>query len=478
MEKEIASEREMDKVEDIRQTYGKILRGDAHGLKRFYQNKPADALFDQITACKDTVFHIAAQKGSKEVIVALLKMVPTPRRLELLNMKNIQGNTIVHEVATTENVEVADSLLRKLLSSNGPTVNNELDIGVIRKQTLGDRNNLGETPLFRAAEFGKTAMVKFLVQQVEEVGNLHDHYRRDDGVTILHCAVLGQYFDTAIWLLKKDPLLATYKDKNGKTILHLLARMPTAFKSTSDMKKLELFIYNCFPSHSDDDNEAGQLCSSQMNDLECGKLSKSHHLSKRYTDSKMNRTICKWLANRWETLGGIWKRKITHTLAVKLVEMLVRRDTTWFVAHAQEQDTICLERRQREEAEIKIEEGISKIGSSGKRSKSPDTPLLIAASTGIMEIVTLILKVYPQAVEHVSQKGQNILHVSILHRQVKIYELVIHQKKEAAKRLVLGIDNDGSTILHHAADTTHYNGGIRHNPVLKLQKELEWFEVN
>ena len=174
MEREIAVERGMDNVEDIRQTYGRVLTGDTEGLKRFYQNKPADTLFNQITACKDTVFHVAAQKGSKEVLLALLRMVPPPRRLELLKMKNIQGNTILHEVAITGNVEVADSLLRKLLSSKAPTVTNELDIGEIRKQILGDRNNLGETPLFTATEFGNTAMVKYLVQQVEvEIGRAH-----------------------------------------------------------------------------------------------------------------------------------------------------------------------------------------------------------------------------------------------------------------------------------------------------------------
>ncbi|XVF27960.1 hypothetical protein REPUB_Repub14bG0154100 [Reevesia pubescens] len=443
MEKEIAIERELDKVEDLRQPYEKVLKGNAHGLKRFYQNKPKDALFDQITACKDTVFHIAAQKGNKEVFLALLRMVPSPRRVELLKIKNIQGNTILHEVAATGNVEVADSLRRKLLSSNGQAVTNELDIGEIRKQILGDRNNLGETPLFRAAEFGKTAMVKYLVQHVEEVGNLHDHYRRDDGVTILHSAVISQNFETAIWLLNKDPLLATYKDNNGKTILHLLARMTTAFKSTSPMSKLKEFIYNCFPSHSDDDNEA---------------------------DCKMNHAICKWLSNRWETLNRIWTSKKTHSLAFKLVEMLVRRDTSWFVAYAQEQDTICLEREEKDETEIKTEEGTT------KRSKLRDTPLLIAASTGIMEIVRSILKVYPQAVEHVNQNGQNILHVSILHRQFEVYDLVINEKKEAKERLVSGIDNDGCTILHHAAKTRYYHGGRKPTPALQLQEELTWFK--
>lgn len=277
MEKEIAIASETERVEDIGLPYGKALQGDARGLRRFYQDKPADALFDPITAYKDTVFHIAAQrKGSKEALRVLLRMVPQTRRLELLKMKNIQGNTILHEVASTGNVEDADSLITKLSSSKVPTVADELETGEIRKQILGVRNNLGETPLFRAAEFGNTEMVKYLVQQAEEIGNLHDHYRRDDGVTILHSAVIGQHFgisicfhhftnvmmiivlfltqsstwhfsnaETAIWLLNKDQQLATYKDRNGKTILHLLAKMPTAFKSTTPMIRLKAFIYNC-----------------------------------------------------------------------------------------------------------------------------------------------------------------------------------------------------------------------------------------
>ncbi|WRX27292.1 protein of unknown function DUF3447 - like 10 [Theobroma cacao] len=480
MEKEIAIASETERVEDIGLPYGKALQGDARGLRRFYQDKPADALFDPITAYKDTVFHIAARrKGSKEALRVLLRMVPQTRRLELLKMKNIQGNTILHEVASTGNVEDADSLITKLSSSKAPTVADELETGEIRKQILGVRNNLGETPLFRAAEFGNTEMVKYLVQQAEEIGNLHDHYRRDDGVTILHSAVIGQHFGTAIWLLNKDQQLATYKDRNGKTILHLLAKMPTAFKSTTPMIRLKAFIYSCFPSHSDDDNEAGLLSSSQNNDLEYDKLSEIHHLLKRYVDSKMNQTICKYLAKGWVTLGDIWTSKKTHTLAVKLVEKLVRADASLCVAlaHTPEQDsTICLEGEVKEEAETKTEEGSTNLALSERRSKSPDTPLLIAASTGIMEIVRLILERYPQAVELVNQNGQNILHVSILHRRFNIYELVKKEKKEAVKRLVLGIDNDGYTILHHAAVTTYYHGGSKPTPALQLQEELTWFK--
>ncbi|OMO64802.1 hypothetical protein COLO4_31840 [Corchorus olitorius] len=484
MEEEITIEGYPDKIEDIGKLYDKALKGDIPGLRRFYHNKPDDALFDQITASRDTVFHIAASRGNKQVIQALLRMVPSPMRLELLKLKNLHGNTILHEIATTPNVEVADYLVTKLLSSKGSsTVTNEQDVGEIRKQVLGDRNNLGETPLFRAAESGNTEMVKFLLHEVKKVGDLHEHYRRDDGVTILHSAVIGQHFETAIWLLDKDPQFATYKDNNGKTVFHLLAGMPTAFRSTSSMNKLQAFIYYCFPSHPHDDNEAGQLSSSQINDLETGKQSKiSQHGSsflQRYIDSKMNHKICSFLAIRWGTLDRIWTKKKTHALAVTLAGKLVKTDSSWCVAHKPEEDgKICLEREEKEEAETKTEEGIitTNTSSSKKRSKSPDTPLLIAATAGIMEIVMLILNVYPQAVEHVSQNGRNILHVLILHRKFNIYEHLKEEKEEATKRLVLGIDNDGSTILHHAANTKYYHGGIKPTPALQLQEELTWFK--
>ncbi|GKU89899.1 hypothetical protein SLEP1_g3971 [Rubroshorea leprosula] len=108
----------------------------------------------------------------------------------------------------------------------------------------------------------------------------------------------------------------------------------------------------------------------------------------------------------------------------------------------------------------------------------PDTPLIIAASTGIKEIVNEIIEVYPQALEHVTRNGQNILHVAILHRN-DIFERIKAGKEEVRKvvkqRLVLGIDNDGDTILHKAACAKYYHGGTTSTAALELQEELRWF---
>ncbi|MBA0627095.1 hypothetical protein Godav_004646 [Gossypium davidsonii] len=175
----------------------------------------------------------------------------------------------------------------------------------------------------------------------------------------------------------------------------------------------------------------------------------------------------------WKVIDRVWGQKQLHTSAIKLARHLVRTDTSWFQPHqSEEDDTICLERNYDKE-----EEKVKEIAAAGKeKSSEPDTPLFIAASTGIVEIVKEILDKYPQAIKHINKRGQNILHVATLHRTYKVYDLVVKNKEEK-NRLVRGIDNNGCTILHHAADIVYYHGGTKPTPALKLQQELEWFET-
>ncbi|WRX27285.1 protein of unknown function DUF3447 - like 10 [Theobroma cacao] len=415
MEKEIDTQTEMATVfEHTRMPYESALQDDAPSLKNFYSCRPDDTLFMPITAGKDTVFHIAAYRGSEELLRVLLEMVPPSRKRDVLKLKNIHGNTILHEVAVSGKVKAADFLVRTLLLPHGSSTVHEKDIRE-REEILADRNNLGETPLYRAAAFGSAKMVMYLAKEIEEVGTLHDHFKRNDGISILHIAVIYQNFDSAIWLLNKDPNLASYKmEKDGKTCLHLLASMPTAFRSTSRKNIFTEFLYD-----------------------------------------------------RWKTIEKLWTKKKMNTSAVKLMGMLVRRDASWLVPHEAEEDNlICLDRE---------EEDMEAAPSAKRRSRLPDTPLLTAARTGIQEIVKEILEVYPQAVEHVNQNGQNILHLAILHRHSHIFDLV-NQKKEASHRLVLGIDNYGCTILHYTAVMEYYTGGTSTTVALKLQEELKWFK--
>ncbi|XP_059437022.1 uncharacterized protein LOC132170139 [Corylus avellana] len=121
-------------------------------------------------------------------------------------------------------------------------------------------------------------------------------------------------------------------------------------------------------------------------------------------------------------------------------------------------------------------EGGANKGGGGGGDQTLDTPLLIAASEGIVEIFDEILDAHPQAIEHISKDEVTIVVAAICHRQREIFRRLKMMKGVMEHRLFSLIDKRGYTILHHAADMKNYNGGTRAGPALQLQEELQWFE--
>lgn len=110
--------------------------------------------------------------------------------------------------------------------------------------------------------------------------------------------------------------------------------------------------------------------------------------------------------------------------------------------------------------------------------KSDETPLFLATSWKITELVEEILKKYPQAVENVNKKGRNILHVAIQYRQMKIFDMVT-KNDMLARRLARATDAKGNSLLHMVAKKRK---GLVHEtsqgPALELQKQMILFEVH
>ncbi|GLT50517.1 hypothetical protein SLA2020_240000 [Shorea laevis] len=464
MAKEVALDIDGENVEELRELYVKALGNEWEGIKTLYQSKRY-ALFHQLTPRGDTVFHIAAYKGSVDLLRVLFDMVAVHRKWDVLTMKNIQGNTLLHEVAMSKNVEAAKFLVE--IAHEG------------RARILLDCNYLGETALYRAAAFGNKATVEYLANEVEREGNLQDHFTRTfDGLSILHNAIMNGKFETAIWLLIKDPELAMQKYLE-ETCLQLLARMPTAFKSSSPkMNGLKEIIYRFIPGNLPYRDETHQHVPSQSS-----KTREHHRPMTENISLRMYDHFWLSLAKGWNLINEIGKTKKRHEFAVKLAKMLVKMDSSSRREHCnlEGQNTIMRFSGDRKKGDKKKGEALSQTGgvdiAAATIEEIPDTPLIIAASTGIKEIVNEIIEVYPQALEHVTRNGQNILHVAILHRH-RIFDGIKAEKevRETVKqRLVLGIDNDGDTILHKAASAKYYRGGTTSTAALELREELRWF---
>ncbi|GLU15593.1 hypothetical protein SLE2022_320690 [Rubroshorea leprosula] len=462
MTTEVALVIDEERVEEIREPYVKALENEWENIKTLYQTKRS-ALFYPLTPCGDTVFHIAAYMGSIDLLRVLFDMVAMPRKCEAVRMKNNHGNTLLHEVATSNNVEAAKFLVE--IAHEG------------RSRMLMDRNNLGETALYRAAAFGNKATVEYLANEVEiqDQGNLRDDHftRTSDNLSILHIAIMNEKFETAIWLLNKDPELVT-KKYYGKTCLHILASMPTAFKSSSSIMSALKIIYICIPGNLVYRDETDQDVPSQSTETRMRCLTMIKNICLRMYDD-----LWMFLAERWNLIKEIGKMKKKHQTAVKLAKMLVKMDSCSWREHYNEEghNNIVRFSGDDQEGDEETREASSQaicVGPTATTEAQPDTPLLIATKTGILEIVDEILNVYPQAFEHVASNGQNILHVAILHRN-HIFDRIKKERKVVRQRLALGIDNEGDTILHKAASTKHYSGGTTSTAALKLQEELTCF---
>lgn len=160
-----------------------------------------------------------------------------------------------------------------------------------------------------------------------------------------------------------------------------------------------------------------------------------------------------------------------HNLAQELVHLLAKNDNSWQHSSVHWDKTVSMgmphhiiEEKQKEKQEKQDDTGIKAI---------IYTPLLMAACSGIIEIVEVIIHFHPQSIEHVSKDEQNILYMVVKHRQLEIFQML--KKLKMVGRLAGKIDKESNTVLHSTAD---FKGGSQPGYALQLQEELHWFEVS
>lgn len=173
---------------------------------------------------------------------------------------------------------------------------------------------------------------------------------------------------------------------------------------------------------------------------------------------------------------------VRYESALKLAKFLIERDTSWEATypgidrskprlHKYGGNNIGSAEKAAGEGPL----GISPVGQG--EQETGNTPLFLATKSGCMEIVEQILELYPQAIEHIDEKGRNILHVAIKYRQLRAFELVT-RKGAPKQRLVRKVDNQGNSILHTVGiKVKDYTPETLLGPALELQEELLWLKV-
>ncbi|XP_062088268.1 uncharacterized protein LOC133794857 [Humulus lupulus] len=538
------------------------MKGDEEKFKQLYTDSTPSSLAPSrpLTVSQDSLLHIAIYMGRKTIAKEILNAIKRGGGGgdETLTTRNAHGDTVLHEVAATDMMDLATEMM-----SMAPNL-------------LVIPNNLGESPLFRAAHHGQAQMFGLLADEVDKKNpNVPEFHlsRACDSTTILHISILAEFFDLAFDIAKRYPDLVNKKDESGMIGLQLLSSNPSAFKSGRNLGLLKRLLYYCMPSS--DDQEVLRREGKKGNNLSpTSSITRFMQLC-RFALNKINVRIWGKLCKGWPMMGDIYSEKKKHESAQRLAKLLIEKDTSWEVSRSNNEDSnmgkisIGMEKGWSEEDNndnrtttsvqshaategqsnqrrkeqnsrqtttttttttdhLHLKEittttyqldplvppnlkavdsgnyvkdikgypiggglpnptneisGISSESANNKKTQKakkassypPPTSLLIATNNGIVEIVTEILRVYPQAVEHVSDMGQNILHVAIKHRKLEIFRLV-KRMQFPMSRLVRRIDVNGYTILHHVGVMMYYTGGTLPGPALQLQEELHWFK--
>ncbi|KAL5773219.1 hypothetical protein ACOSQ2_013143 [Xanthoceras sorbifolium] len=423
----------MYNISDMKAPYQAVIRGNWKDLETFFDHDiNAFKILLPMTVAKDTAFHIAVHSKTDQLLKYLLERVEQvgdPMGANVF-ITNDYENTVLHEAAINYNITEVKLLVEK---------------NYVKAEQLLKRNRSGQTSLFKAASFGSTKVVRYLASQPgqttrDENNNtkLADaHHIRNDGISILHAAVRGEHFGIPTGHDNNDHA-NNIDDDDG-------------YVKTHD---------NNVANNIDNDDGYVKAGDNQCKNL-CSRL-------KIYTGLEtINKSLWKYLIGAGPpTVKKIWeeerKRKFAFELAQDQLKKFRGLDRNIEIKDKKTENSEKVISENQKQIVIEVEE-------------VPETPLLAATRTGMIEIVKAILKEHPQAVEHISPKKQNILHVAASYRQKEVFEHV-KEMKIPTSRLILGIDDESYTVLQHVADTANYHGGTRYGPAYQLQEELEWFK--
>ncbi|KAF7848557.1 hypothetical protein BT93_L1844 [Corymbia citriodora subsp. variegata] len=192
----------------------------------------------------ETALHIAAGAGYREFVEELVKMM-TPDELE---MQDEDGNTALYFAAASGVREIAKVMVDK------------------NRQLLRIRGSNEAMPLCIAAQSGKQDMVRYLLSVMDDT-DLTDL----DRIDILCATISSNLFVVASRLIREHPNLALARKGSGETALHVLARMPLAFSSGSQLAIRLRCFFSC--TQEVHDLKRGHLPAVKLLELIWGKVS-------------------------------------------------------------------------------------------------------------------------------------------------------------------------------------------------------------
>lgn len=187
--------------------------------------KQPELLKSVITTASDTALLVAAKNKQWTFVEEILKIMP-PDALELKD--NVYGNTVLHIAAREGNKNVAKAIVDK------------------NRNVTQIRDKYQKVPLLTAALFvspGQKDTIEYLCTVTENKDP--SPFSGPDGASLI-CNILdAHYYDIASYLFQRYPDLVLQKTKNSRMWpLEVIAERPFAFRNENKLKLREHCIYS------------------------------------------------------------------------------------------------------------------------------------------------------------------------------------------------------------------------------------------
>ncbi|XP_064995762.1 uncharacterized protein LOC135631794 isoform X2 [Musa acuminata AAA Group] len=409
----------------------------------------------------------------------------------MLTASNYDGDTALHVAAAMDDQEVASELIRRV------------------PDLVHVRNAKMEIPLHKAALYGLQDTFKLLVEN----GSSPDA-RREDGATMLHCAIMGNAPELALQIARYYPGQITNVDQHGVTSLDLMLTIPGLFRSQTLLGFFESILYVMVPSEEgcgktdekDAEEEArssNDIVSDARRDYES--LERSRGIRSRFpphydTLLDLLELICilaRWglfhllklylILTVYPPMKRLKEQKRRHRAALELIECCAQ-PINFDLFGLIHQPVGVRPNYYNEENRLggivhsacpPHETPVSPESEPVSR-KSETTPLIKAAEIGLHEFVGKILQVCPQSATYLDAKGRNVLQVAVKYRRKEIVKIIRNMRTILPSWLFSRIDSEtGNTILHLASDGSPDVAKEEQDEpdAMQLFYDLLWFEM-
>ncbi|XP_051120807.1 uncharacterized protein LOC127244363 [Andrographis paniculata] len=548
-----------------KELFSNAMNGNWEKVVKLYETEQVARQL-KITKSGDTAIHVAIGDNQEDIVEKLVTYVSSAD----LEIENELGNTPLHQAATLGNVKMCECIAKK------------------NRDVIGKLNGDNETPFFLAVLHGKKGAFLCLHSLCKKEDAYRYCRRKNDGYTILHAAITGEYFEIAFEIINHYDYLIDSLNVEGFSPLHLLANKPSAFKSGSHVSGFQKLIYHCIfvdelQHHSNHhilskdleyDPKAhypenyhtcvalisflrtiGRVLlgkSSRPSDTENPKtvptqVESSNHVEKQQGDvmgqqydSEIERKLkifraqghqlfpenyrtcfdgLKLFSKTMMILLGfgtiviqkLREKKQKHIWSVQIMRKLLEKASLYeyedngrrpphlstmqdgttpysffeggdvVFSHDSLLDPFGHDDHSYPPSAIDRQEANQNKAADGNGDSEKalemakkETPILIAAKNGVMEMVKMILELFPVAIHDMDDDKKNIVLLAVENRQPAVYQyLVKHRMKETIFRKT---DKNGNSALHLAAMLGDHRPWRIPGAALQMQWEIKWYK--